>query len=247
MPAQQLQPLLWVASGSDTGLNRDHNEDALLVDIESGLLLVADGVGGSQAGEIASRLAAEFIALYVKQHLQDMHLQDVLREAVLNANGRIHDAATENPAWMGMGSTVVAALCSSDTLYVVHEGDSRAYLINSSAMQRITRDNTVVAELIEKGMLTPDEARVHPERHVVTKSLGTPQPFEPELSFVSWGAGDYLLLCSDGLTDMIDDFAIKAIITDPEKMLEAKCESLIEAANQRGGADNITVVLAYHS
>jgi protein phosphatase len=240
-------PLLWVASGSDTGLQRDHNEDALQVDVETGLLLVADGVGGSQAGEIASSLAAEFIGHYVKQHVQDMSPKDVLLEAVLDANRRIHERATENPEWTGMGSTIVAALCSSRTLYVVHEGDSRACLITSSAIQRITRDNTVVEELVEKGLLTPDEARLHPERHVVTKSLGTPQPFEPELNFVSWGAGDYLLLCSDGLTDMVDDFAIMAIVTDPEKTLKAKCESLIDAANQGGGVDNITVVLAYHS
>jgi PPM family protein phosphatase len=240
-------PLLWVASDSDMGLSRDHNEDALLVDVETGLLLVADGVGGSQAGEIASSLAAEFIGHYVKQHVQDMSPKDVLLEAVLDANRRIHERAAENPKWTGMGSTIVAALCSSRTLYVVHEGDSRAYLTTCSAIQRITRDNTVVEELIEKGLLTPDEARFHPERHVVTKSLGTPQPFEPELNFVSWGTGEYLLLCSDGLTDMVDDFAIKAIVTDPEKTLEAKCESLIDAANQRGGVDNITVVLAYHS
>lgn len=245
LPAQQ--QLLWVASGSDTGLNRDHNEDAFLIDVETGILLVADGVGGGQAGEIASRLAAEFVAHYVKRHLQDMHLKDVLREAVVETNQCIYQKAQENPAWTGMGSTVVAALCSSHTLHVVHEGDSRAYLITRSAIQRITHDNTVVEELVEKGLLTPDEARLHPERHIVTKSLGTPQPFEPELNFVSWGAGDYLLLCSDGLTDMIDDFAIKAIVTDLEKTLEVKCESLIDTANQRGGVDNITVVLAYHS
>jgi protein phosphatase len=239
------QPLVWVASKTDPGVTRDHNEDALLVDTAAGLLLVADGVGGNRAGEVASSLAAELIAQYINGHLKDEHIENLLRESVISANQGIRERAAKNPAWAGMGSTVVAALCSSDLLYVVHVGDSRAYLINNSVMHQITRDHTVVEELIELGQLTQEEALVHPERHVITKSLGSKRPLEPELDFVSWKAGNYLLLCSDGLTDMVDDVAINAIVVDADMTLEQKCLSLVQAANQHGGEDNITVVLAY--
>ena len=236
---------MWVASKTDPGVTRDHNEDALLVDTGAGLLLVADGVGGNRAGEVASSLAAELIAQYINEHLKDEHIENLLRESVISANQGIRERAAKNPAWAGMGSTVVAALCSSDLLYVVHVGDSRAYLINNSVMHQITRDHTIVEELIELGQLTQEEALIHPERHVITKSLGSKRPLEPELDFVSWKAGNYLLLCSDGLTDMVDDVAINAIVVDADITLEQKCLSLVQAANQHGGEDNITVVLAY--
>jgi protein phosphatase len=239
------KPLVWVASKTDPGVTRDHNEDAFLVDTAAGLLLVADGVGGNRAGEVASSFAVELIAHYIDGHINDKPIENVLREAVTNANQEIYQRAAENPAWTGMGSTVVAALCGSDALYVVHAGDSRAYLVHMGAMQQITRDHTVVAELVENGQLTQEEAFVHPERHVITKSLGIQRPLQPELDFVPWGRGDYLLLCSDGLTDMVDDAAINAIVTRADIPLELKCQNLVNAANQQGGADNITVVLAY--
>lgn len=245
LPYAPDQPLVWVASKTDPGVTRDHNEDALLVDTGAGLLLVADGVGGNRAGEVASSLAAELIAQYINEHLKDEHIENLLRESVISANQGIRERAAKNPAWAGMGSTVVAALCSSDLLYVVHVGDSRAYLINNSVMHQITRDHTIVEELIELGQLTQEEALIHPERHVITKSLGSKRPLEPELDFVSWKAGNYLLLCSDGLTDMVDDVAINAIVVDADITLEQKCLSLVQAANQHGGEDNITVVLAY--
>lgn len=239
------QPLVWVASKTDPGVTRDHNEDALLVDTATGLLLVADGVGGNRAGEVASSLAAELIAQHISEHLKDENFENLLRESVINANQGIRERAAKNPAWAGMGSTVVAAMCSSDLLYIVHVGDSRAYLINNSVMHQITRDHTVVEELIEHGQLTQEEALIHPDRHVITKSLGSKRPLEPELDFVSWKAGNYLLLCSDGLTDMVDDVAINAMVVDADMTLEQKCLSLVQAANQHGGEDNITVVLAY--
>ena len=243
----QKQPLLWVASDSDTGLNRDHNEDALLIDIKIGLLMVADGIGGSQAGEVASSLATKVIAQYVEEHFWNEQIQDVLYKAVINANQRIYERAAENPTLTGMGTTIVAALCTSDTLYIVHLGDSRAYFINHSSIRQITNDHTIVAALILKGQLTKEEALVHPKRHVITKWLGSQEALKPELNIVAWDRGDYLLLCTDGLTDMVDDPTIKAIVIDAEKSLNTKCQNLIAAANERGGLDNITVVLACHS
>ena len=245
LPYASGQPLVWVASKTDPGVTRDHNEDALLVDTATGLLLVADGVGGNRAGDVASSLAAELIAQHISEHLKDENFENLLRESVIIANQGIRERAAKNPAWAGMGSTVVAAICSSDLLYVVHVGDSRAYLINNSVMHQITRDHTVVEELIEHGQLTQEEALIHPDRHVITKSLGSKRPLEPELDFVSWKAGNYLLLCSDGLTDMVDDVAINAMVVDADMTLEQKCLSLVQAANQHGGKDNITVVLAY--
>ncbi|MGZ4847218.1 MAG: Stp1/IreP family PP2C-type Ser/Thr phosphatase [Halobacteriota archaeon] len=242
----QDRPLVWAASATDLGLTRDHNEDAYLVDPTVGLLLVADGVGGGQAGEVASSIAVEVIGRHVKEHVADDGIENVLREAVIGADQAIRERATENVALTGMGSTVVAALCGSDTLYIVHAGDSRAYLINGHATKQITHDDSIVAQLVARGELTQDEARVHPERHVITKSLGGQRPVTPELDFVPWKTGDYVLLCSDGLTDMIDDTAINAIVTDADTTVEGKCQRLVRAANQQGGRDNITVVLAYH-
>ena len=144
-----------------------------------------------------------------------------------------------------MGTTVVLALCQRDTVHVAHVGDSRAYLLHHGKMRQLTEDHSVIAELIKAGQLTPTAARHHRLRHLITRSIGGPESAAPDLQCLPWAPGDFLLLCSDGLTNMVEDRAIKKCIVQGGADVQATCEKLVALAKTNGGKDNITVVLAY--
>lgn len=239
---------------SHVGRQRQHNEDAYLVDDSAKLFLVADGMGGHAAGEIASRIAVDSIAEFILQtvedegtwpHAYDEHLKrstNRLMAALKLANTRVLDAMRKDARLRGMGTTVVASLVDDDTVSVAHVGDSRAYLVRDARLSRITNDHSWVFEQVQAGMLTEAEAEKHPLRNVITRALGGALSVTPEANEIECRAGDVYLLCSDGLTGMVPEDEILRIISEHED-LEAACQSLINLANERGGYDNITAVL----
>jgi PPM family protein phosphatase len=237
-----------VAARCDIGRVRNNNEDCLLVDEPLGLLIVADGMGGHAGGEVASAMAVAAIAGYLKGRLAgpepDGQTAALLQAAIHTANEVILTNAHAHRELRNMGTTVVLALCHGDQVHIAHVGDSRAYLLQHGELCQLTEDHSVVAQLIKAGQLTPRKARSHPFRHQITRSLGSREAVA-ELRCVTWGQGDYLLLCSDGLTNMVQDHHIAELIRQGGTDVQATCEALVTRANANGGKDNISVILAY--
>ncbi len=232
---------------SDCGIAREQNEDSYIIDEAIGLYLVADGVGGHQAGEIASRTGAETICRTIKNKLADQDGQSIeliIKEAIDSANREVLNQATSNSNFHGMGSTVVLGLYRNDKLYIAHVGDSRAYLINSNDIILLTEDHSIVASLVRAGKITEKEARNHNMRHIITQCLGSQEYFGPEIKIIDFKKDDTLLLCSDGLTDMVEDSKIKKTVLKKRKDLQDCAWELVRLANKNGGLDNITIILA---
>ena len=223
--------------GTDTGLQRRANEDSLLA--RSPLFVVADGMGGAQAGEVASRLAVESF----RHGLHDTtDAEGSLAAYARAANVSIHERSQVSAEHAGMGTTLTAVYVGAEELAIAHVGDSRAYCLRGGELLRLTDDHSLVDELIRQGKLTPEEAIEHPQRSVITRALG-PEP-EVEIDTRSYRArdGDVYLLCSDGLTSMVQESEIERIIAK-SCTLDAAGRELIAAANKAGGRDNITVIL----
>jgi serine/threonine protein phosphatase PrpC len=237
------------------GRQRQHNEDAFLVEDEARLFLVADGMGGHAAGEIASRIAVDSISEFIVHtkeddgtwpHAYDEHYRrstNRLMAALRMANTRVLEAMRKDARLRGMGTTVVAAMEDEGTVSVAHVGDSRAYLIRAGHLSRITNDHSWVFEQVQAGMLTEAEAEKHPLRNVITRALGGALQVTPDASEIEARPGDVVLLCSDGLTGMVPESEILRIVTANDNDLEQACRELIDAANERGGLDNVTAVL----
>jgi PPM family protein phosphatase len=222
---------------SDTGRQRRANEDSFFV--RAPLFVVADGMGGAQAGEVASRLAAEAFA----GGLPDAGTPEQRLEVrVRDANTRIHDRSQEDRTLNGMGTTLTAAYLDGDELSLAHVGDSRAYLLRDGELTRLTRDHTLVDELVRRGELTEQEAAEHPQRSIITRALGPEPDIDIDLHTHCMQAGDVLLLCSDGLTGMISEDEVAQILGGARSLGDAG-RALVHAANEAGGRDNITVVL----
>jgi protein phosphatase len=238
---------------TDPGRVRHNNEDYFLVAELSHspsvhLLVVADGMGGHNAGEVASALSVEVVAdrlrRSVNHQADEMGILRDLQEAVCLADARLVEEGCEHPEWTGMGTTLTMAFVSGWHLFAVHAGDSRCYLFRRGELRQLTEDHTLVTELVRRGLVGPEEARRHPQRHLITNFLGgnhaAPQVDAQEVALES---GDVLLLCSDGLTEMLDDGRITAILSAEEDP-EAACRWLVAEANVAGGEDNVTVVVA---
>jgi protein phosphatase len=236
------------------GRQRQHNEDSFLVADEAKLYLVADGMGGHAAGEIASRIAVDSISefiLHTKEddgtwpHAYDEHYRRTtnrLMAAVRMANTRVLEAMRKDARLRGMGTTVVACMADDRTMSFAHVGDSRAYLIRENQLSRITNDHSWVFEQVQAGMLTEAEAEKHPLRNVITRALGGALQVTPDASEIEIKSGDVYLLCSDGLTGMVPEEEILRIVSENEN-LEDACQVLIDKANERGGLDNVTAIL----
>lgn len=228
------------ATGTHQGRVRDHNEDAVYPATSGAgegpiLIVVADGMGGHVAGEIASGLAIDRV---VETSPEDGDVSP--RERVNSANDRLLMAVRENPALLGMGTTMTLGLFDADgILHIGHVGDSRAYLLRDGGMRQLTRDHTVVAELVALGHLSPEAAEHHPQRHLLTRTLGL-GPVEIDQYEYQLEPGDRVLICSDGLTVMVDDDDIEAMAGGD---VEGTVWTLIEAANAAGGVDNTTVAV----
>ncbi len=249
-----------VAAGmTDVGRKRDHNEDEFVVEPGDRLFAVADGMGGHAAGEVASRIAIQSIVEFVQSTRQnidatwpyeyDTNLStdgNMLRTAIWLANQKICEAVQETAEFKDMGTTVVSLLVSADRkATLAHVGDSRAYLLRDGEIRQITSDHSWVNEQCKQGFLTPDDAIRHPFRNVVTRALGSRREVIVDVTEEPLQPDDRVLLCSDGLNSMLDDAAILRAAGEAGTDLEQACGDLIAAANDRGGDDNITVILVH--
>lgn len=232
---------------TDVGRMRTHNEDAFYSFGNNRFYygLVADGMGGHHAGEIASRMAVYEISEYIRRNLTDeldcFQAGEVIRRAFAAANDVIYKYAGKNLNLMGMGTTAVLAMYYDGRLITANVGDSRAYLIGSRNIRQITRDHSYVAELVAHGSITPEQARNHPKRNYITRAIGTDETVETDIKIMNY-SGETVLLCSDGLTNMVSDKEIQSIV-GRKRNLKRSAEKLAELANRHGGTDNITAVL----
>jgi PPM family protein phosphatase len=228
--------LVQAASATDTGRRRRHNEDAYVC--EPPLFAVADGMGGAQAGELASNLAAAALHNEGTRGGGEERVDELIQEA----NRRVYERQTQDSSAAGMGTTMTVALVEDGNVAIGHVGDSRAYLIRDRRLEQLTEDHSLVAELVRSGKLSPEEADVHPQRSVITRVLGTDPNVDVDTFSVATRPGDLFLLCSDGLTSMVDDEAILREVERNRTDLRAAAKGLVRAANKGGGEDNITVV-----
>ena len=225
------------ASATDTGRRRRHNEDAYVC--EPPLFAVADGMGGAQAGELASGLAAAALRDEASELTGgEQRVDDLIQEA----NRRIYERQSQDASASGMGTTITVALVEDGRVAIGHVGDSRAYLIRDRKLEQLTEDHSLVAELVRSGKLSPEEAEGHPQRSVITRALGTDPDVDVDTFSVETRPGDLFLLCSDGLTSMVGDEKILSEVESNRADLSTAAKALVRAANKGGGEDNITVV-----
>lgn len=230
---------------TDVGRTREINQDYVFtsenpVGTLPNLFIVADGMGGHKAGDVAARFAVEQVVRYIESQEEESNPLRVLQSAIETANEQLYDKAQNNKAFTGMGTTIVAAVIEGDMLYVANVGDSRLYVVGEEIIQ-ITRDHSLVEEMVRRGEIRREEARNHPNKNIITRAMGTSRIvvsdcFEEPLS------GRKVLMCSDGLTNMLLDEDIKIIMNQSENLEEAG-RQLVTAANENGGVDNITVIL----
>jgi protein phosphatase len=231
-----------VGFATDRGLKREQNEDSILVDTELRLFIVADGMGGHEAGELASSIAVEEIANHIRKHLCRSIVSSVVAEAIAQANAEIIRIGAALNDGAEMGSTVVLGLIRENRCIISHVGDSRGYLITDCAITQLTHDHSFVADSLRDGTITPEEARVHPSRHGLYSALGIDDDVEFETSEWPWNDDSILLLCSDGLTEILTDHQIAAIVNGAASPQDA-CDRLVQEANEMGGTDNISVII----
>jgi protein phosphatase len=234
---------------TDRGRVRANNEDAVDFDPASGLAVLADGMGGYKAGEVASAMATGHIKTELARWLQASgepgnlrHIRQAAQSSVANANTLILDSARANPEHAGMGTTLVVAIFCGSHLILGHVGDSRCYRLRDGVLLQLTRDHSVLQEQIDAGLLTPAQAALSSDRNLVTRALGVENAAKLELNDFPVQDGDLYLLCSDGLTDMVQDTGIAAALRQ-RATLDQTARDLVQMANQNGGRDNIAVVL----
>ncbi|MDR1647554.1 MAG: protein phosphatase 2C domain-containing protein [Zoogloeaceae bacterium] len=232
---------------TDVGLARQNNEDAVSALPDQGLMLLADGMGGYNAGEVASNMAVVVLARKLGQLdfslLKPEEVLEAIVEQVRETNRIIYQAALDHLNYVGMGTTLVLGRFYSDRLYIVHLGDSRAYRFRNGTLERLTRDHSPIQDLIDAGLLTEDIARRSYGKHLVNRALGIAPDVEPEGHIHEVQVGDLYLFCSDGLVDMVDDAEIAKTLTIPDARLFEMGERLLYQANGNGGLDNISLIL----
>lgn len=247
----RLSDALDVATCSDTGVVRTQNEDAVFVDADLGLAILADGMGGYKAGEVASGMAITVLASSFRDRLRDADavtcvandpLQRMVDE-VQAANLAIFQAAQRQPQYSGMGTTLVFAWFLDNRLYLAHVGDSRAYRWRDGRLLPLTKDHSLLQEQIDRGMISPEAARHSANRNLVTRALGVDAQVEVDVAEHALRPGDVLLLCSDGLNDMLEDHEIAEVLQVDAASLPLAAEHLVERANRQGGRDNVSVIL----
>ncbi len=233
---------------SDIGCMRQKNEDSFCISSRvHGLYIVADGMGGHNAGEVASNLTIDVIEEYIALHINDSTraLQDILEQAFCRANGIVYDMSQHYPEMSGMGTTVTLALIIDDNLYISHVGDSRAYVMVEGQLIQLTKDHTLVEALIEAGTISKEQGKYHPNRNVITNAIGTDIICKSDFIHISdekINVIDKILLCTDGLTNKINDDELEIMLNE-NKTPQMMCEKMVDIANERGGEDNITVVI----
>lgn len=251
-----LTQALEVVRLTDVGQRRDHNEDAVASDVEMGLLVLADGMGGYKAGEVASEIAVLTIVAELKEALHSFEPGQVdavtgmqsesllINEAVEKANESIYAVSQSQPQCAGMGTTLVVALFTNNKVLVGHIGDSRLYRLRDDEFVQITEDHSLLQEQLKSGLITPEQAKVSNNKNLVTRALGIDPTVDLELHEYDVQVGDIYLLCSDGLSDLVEDDEISLVLGTLNANLEAAANQLINMANDNGGKDNISVILA---
>jgi protein phosphatase len=241
---------LQITGLTDPGRMREQNEDNIAMAPEAGLVVVADGMGGHRAGEVASRLAVEAIQRHIVDTLSQAAANGngsievmAVRDAIQRANQAIFDHARANPDYAGMGSTVVVTLFYGDKLCVGHVGDSRLYRFRDTILEQVTEDHSVVQELVSRGLVTAEEARLSVSKNLVTRALGIDPDVEADISEHDVYDDDLYMLCSDGVNDVLADGDIEMMLTEHGRNLETTVRHMVEIANERGGPDNISVIL----
>jgi protein phosphatase len=241
---------------TDTGRVREHNEDMIAFDGELGLVVLADGMGGYNAGEVASGIAVKTVFNLIRESVgrENLNLADdrsgmsrpsiILRDAIQRANKIIYQTARSQPHCEGMGTTVVAALFYDDRVSIAHVGDSRIYRMRGSAIEQITLDHSLLQELVDRGFYSPEEAQRASNKNYVTRALGVEPNVEVEIQQHPVHKGDIYLLCSDGLSDMVEDDDMALTISTFGANLNSVAQHLVQLANDNGGKDNISVVMA---
>jgi serine/threonine protein phosphatase PrpC len=237
------------ASATDTGRARNNNEDSVVVDEPASLAVLADGMGGYNAGEVASGMATTFIKAELGRwlseasaHATDTDVRRAMDICVDNANRAIFNAANSNPQYAGMGTTLVVAVFRESRLLMGHIGDSRAYRWRDGELAQITRDHSLLQEQIDAGLITPEQAAVSNHKNLVTRAVGVEDTVLLETHLHQTQPEDWILMCSDGLSDMVDDEEIAAVLRASDSLSSA-AQALIQAANDAGGRDNISVIL----
>jgi len=235
---------------TDPGLARENNEDSVAIDEPTRLGILADGMGGYNAGEIASGMATTFIKselgrwlAQAGRHANSREVRRALEICVDNANRSIFNAANSNPQYSGMGTTLVVGVFQDDRLMLGHIGDSRCYRYRGDVLEQITKDHSLLQEQMDAGLITPEQAAVSNNKNLVTRALGVEDAVLLEVNEFKVEPGDLYLMCSDGLSDMLDDDSIAGLLA-ADVALEQKATQLIDAANANGGRDNISVLLA---
>jgi protein phosphatase len=250
MPATASSLTLEFFSATDTGRARNNNEDSVAIDEPTALLVLADGMGGYNAGEVASGMATSFVKTELGRWLTeaadsatDSEVRRAMDICVDNANRAIFNAANSNPQYAGMGTTLVVGVFRDARLLMGHVGDSRAYRMRASRLVQITHDHSLLQEQIDSGLITPEQAAFSANKNLVTRAVGVEDTVLLETHLHDVLPGDTYLLCSDGLSDMLDDESIAQLLQANETLAEAG-NALVEAANDAGGKDNISVILA---
>lgn len=237
---------LEVATTTDAGMVRSFNEDAIATELDLGLALVADGMGGYKAGDVASGMAASIVVEELKHRLRasepDSPAQ-ILHDATEKANQAIFQAAQANPQYHGMGTTLVTTLFYDNRIYFTHVGDSRLYRLRHGKLTALTQDHSILHEQVVQGLISADDAKTSHNRNLVTRALGVEPEVESETQEQAVETGDLYLLCSDGLNDMVDDADIELALTALHANLPLTARQLVMMANDNGGHDNISVVL----
>jgi len=251
----RVEEALEVVSQTNPGMVRSHNEDSVAQELACGLVVLADGMGGYNAGEVASGIAVSVIATEICQRLQNASPTDrdeasgeelgvvLLRDNIRRANASIFHAAQSQPQYAGMGTTIVSGLFYDNRVAVGHVGDSRMYRLRGETLEAITRDHSLLQEQIDGGMISVEDARLSKNKNLVTRAVGIDAEVVPEIHVHDVLVGDIYLLCSDGLNDMVEDEDIQSTLYAMQGNLPLAAEQLIQMANDNGGRDNVSVIL----
>jgi protein phosphatase len=246
-----LRSALEIATATDSGMVRSYNEDSIAADGEAGLAVLADGMGGYNAGEVASGIAVELIRAEMRKSLADKKPEEIngqtaeqlIKQHATQANAAIYHAAQSQPQYSGMGTTLVVALWHDNQMSVGHVGDSRLYRLRAGALEQVTRDHSLLQEQIDSGMITKEQARHSQHKNLVTRAVGIDPEVETEVHTHPVLPGDIFLLCSDGLNDMVTDADIQATLSSLAANLPLAAQQLVQQANDNGGRDNVSVIL----
>lgn len=253
--SNSLSDVLDIVVKTDPGKVRSQNEDAVFANPHLGLAILADGMGGYSAGEVASAMAVTLLSTEIEEGLalkgawelegdsDELYVNPLLRERIATANSAIFHAAQSQPQYAGMGTTLLLALFADNGVTVAHIGDSRLYRLRDESFTQVTRDHSLLQEQIDCGLLTPEQARFSQNKNLVTRALGVDPDVEPEIHSYAVEPSDIFLFCSDGLNDMVEDEDIARTLRNLSANLELAADQLVQMANDNGGRDNVSVIL----